>query len=129
VRSAADILKRVLTRTFAAPARLGANPAVLVLILMSLALLRAATARRQTHLQLLAKNVFVRSCPARCQRTTGETYISAVEIQSNALTQLRHHILRQTGIGATRAHLRAAIAFFNATDQRLADIAAHVGVG
>jgi hypothetical protein len=54
--------------------------------------------------------------------------VRAVEIEPDALPELLDHLLGQAGIGACGAGLRAGIAFVDAADQRLADVAPHVGM-
>lgn len=51
--------------------------------------------------------------------TSRRADVGAVEVEPDALTQFKHHLLAQTGVGTHGAGLRAIEALFDAADERL----------
>jgi hypothetical protein len=58
---------------------------------MTLAFFCASGASQLTHFDHRAQHVFVRAGATRCQRSSGITYIRAIQIEPNALPQLLDH--------------------------------------
>lgn len=127
-RPAADGSHRHSAGILAASASLRTDSAMHVLTCVPLALLGASGARQPAHLECRAQYVLVRAGAPGGQRPGGLAYIGAIHVRANALAQLLHGGLGQARIGATDAGLCAAEAFFDASDQRCAEVAPHIGM-
>jgi hypothetical protein len=101
--SSTDVAHRLLAGLLAATTSLSADPAVLVVPGMALALLPANLAGGRADLKHLPQNLFIRSRAPRRQGAGGGTNIRAIEIEPDALLQLLDHLLGQAGIGACGA--------------------------
>jgi len=103
----------VVARLLAAAADLGANTAVLVMGGMLLALSTTGLARRRAGLDDRPQDAQVRR--GLTDRDPGGRVagVSAVEAEANAAHHLAHVVLREIGVGATRATGGAVEALFD----------------
>jgi hypothetical protein len=81
---------------FALSARVGADPAVLVVARVPLTLF--ASAGGDARIEHLADDLFVRACSARGERCGPGAHIGAIQIQPNALTQLGIPLLGKAAV-------------------------------
>jgi hypothetical protein len=125
---AADVLSREPAGMLAAAALFGAEPAMLVSVGVALAFLCARAARELADFESAQQHFLVRPCPSRRQPCGGFAQIGAIEIEADALTQLGDVGLRQTGVRASRARLRARETFVDAPNQQRAEISFHFGM-
>ena len=104
-----DVPHRLLAGLLAATTSLSADPAVLVVPGMVLALLPAKLAGGRTDLKHLPQNLFIRSRAPRHQGACGGAHVGAVEIEPDALLQLLDHFLgtRQASAHAVQARAQA----------------------
>ena len=120
---------RYLAGIFTAAAVLRADSAMLVFASVTLAFLGTSRARDLTGFNCRAQDVFVRARSARGQGAGGFAQISTIQIETNALTQALDHRLRKTRICARDAGLCAGKALIDASHERRAEIALHIGMG
>jgi len=112
----------------ATPALLGADAAVLVMGSMLFAFLRADPARQRACLDHRSQHVVVRTGAPGGERSRGRANVGTIQVQADALAKLGRALLCNAGVGTRGARLRASIARLDASDQRLADAALHVGM-
>jgi hypothetical protein len=94
---------QVVARLLAAAADLGANTAVLVMGGMPLALSTTGLARRGAGLDHRPQDAQIRRGLTYRDPGGRVACISAVEAEANAAHHLVHVVLREIGVGATRA--------------------------
>jgi hypothetical protein len=113
---------------FAAAADLGANPAMLVVLRVPVAFVRAEAAGEGAGFEQRANEFFVGAGSARRNRSHGQAEVGAIEIKTNALPQLRDAALSDAGVGAGNAALSAIVALFDTAYQRIIGLAFDIGV-
>jgi hypothetical protein len=101
---------------------------MLVLLRVLFAFFRAESTRNCASLDHCLQHFSVRSNAPGCKRSSRRAHIGTIEIQSNTLAKHRELLLREACIGTSRAGLGARITGLDASDQRLADAALHVGM-
>ncbi|MEO1819778.1 hypothetical protein [Pseudomonas sp.] len=124
-----DFVQRRFAGLRAAFAGLGADPAVLVLLGVTLAFVAAPAARIIAGLDHCSKNLNIRSGAPGRHRSGCRTNVGAIEIQPDALPELRNHIFRQARVSAGRAGLCAAICFFDELDEPVGCAALNMRMG
>jgi hypothetical protein len=120
--------KRALARRFTAPAGLGPDAAMLVLVRVSLPLVTTDAARGNTRIEHLSNDLFVGSRSTVADGRKGLAHVCAVEVESNALSKLSNHVFSKACIGARGARLRTGVRRLDRVNQRLIHVAAHIGV-
>lgn len=101
VRSSARLLhrrKQLLTSLLAATTSFGADAAMLVHLGVALALLRARPAGLAARFELRLRSGCVVLGLASQDAASGVADVGAVQVQPDALTQLRDHLLGQTSV-------------------------------
>jgi hypothetical protein len=104
-----DTPQSLLAGRFALSARVGADSAVLVVARVPLTFFAAQAAGRDTRVEHLADDLFIRACSAVGERCCRGAHISAIQIQPNALTQQGNPLLGKAAVRTWRARLRARI--------------------
>ena len=107
-------------RLLAAAAGFGADPAVLVVMGMPLALISTGTARCGAGLDGRTEDAEIELRLARHHPAGGVAEIGAVKTQSNAADHVSDVLLGETRVGARGARGRAVDAVVNAAKKRLA---------
>jgi hypothetical protein len=115
-----------LSATFAG---LGADPAVLVLLGVTLAFFATPAARFTACLDHCSKNLNIRSGSPGRHRTGCRTDVGAIQVQPDALPELGHHIFSQARVSAGRAGLCATVCFFNELDKPVGCAALNMRMG
>jgi hypothetical protein len=110
---AAQNLRAVL---LAAAARIGANPAVRVMAGVPGAFVGACTAGCGTGFKQATDRVLVGPFPPRQDAARDHANVGAIEIETNALAQVRDHVFPQARIGAGGTGLRAVVTGLDAAD-------------
>ena len=82
---------------------------------------RAGVKKRRQHLDVMTR-------PTSPDRARRGAKVGAVEVQPNALAELREPLLCEAGVGAGGACLCAGIAFLDAAEQRAILAASNVGM-
>jgi len=95
---------------------------------MPLTLVAANAASHGAYVQHPANDFVVGPCSARRDAAGDITDIGAIQVQPDALDQVLHHILSQTGVGARRAGLGAGVTLFNTADKGVVGASSHVWV-
>ena len=113
----------------AAPAGLGADFAVFVMLRMLLALFRAEAAGRAASLDDRRQDLFIRARAARGHGAGRNADIGAVKIEPDALLELLNVVLGEAGVCAGRAGLRARVTFLDTAQQRVGVFAPNIGMG
>ena len=83
-----------------APAFFGADPAMLVMPCMLLAFLGADATCERTGFDHRTEHVLIGPRAARGERSGCTAHVGAIQVESNALPQLRHVVFREAGIRA-----------------------------
>ena len=73
---------------------------MLVLARMPLAFFATDAAGGDTHVKQFADDLFVRPRSSAAESSEGVAHVCAVEVQPDALTELRHHLFCETRVGA-----------------------------
>src|SRR5215207_615523 len=94
-----------------------------------LALLRAKPAGGGADAEHAAHHFVIGTCPPGHDAAGDVADVGAIEVQADALGQLLHHALRQAGVGTGGTGLGAGIAFLDAADQGIIDLALDGRVG
>jgi hypothetical protein len=124
-----DCAESAVTSLLAAATDFGANAAMLMFVGVPFAFIRAQAAGEGAGFERRAEKFFVRACSPRPDRRRCEADVGAVEIETNALSQMRDTVFHDASVGAGNAGLRAIVAFFNAADQRVIGLAFYIRVG
>jgi hypothetical protein len=129
LRTSAKILNRRATRFLARAADVSTHPAMLVHVRMPFAFGTAHRTSKLTQLDHHAEHVLIGTGTPRCQRARRVTNVRAVEIEPNALAQLRDRRFGHARIGARGTGLRACIASVDTVDQRGIETTPRVRMG
>src|SRR5205085_3423837 len=109
--------EQLTARLLAAPTRLRADPAVLVMVCVALTLVAAALTCLRAGFDDRARHVRVVFRLPRGHPTGGGADIRTVEIEPDALREHLHVLFAEAGVGAHRAGLRAGVALVDAAGQ------------
>jgi hypothetical protein len=127
--ASAHIFQSRLTCIGAAIARVGADPAVLVLSGMAFAFFTASPTCLCTGLDRSPQNLDVGSCTPGRHRSRCSADVGAIEVQPDALPEFVDHLFRQAGVGAGRAGLRTVIRLFDELQEPIGRVTLNVRVG
>ena len=119
IPGSAERAEQVAAGLLAAPAHLGADPAVLVHVRVPLALVAAGLASGGARLEHCTCDVRVVGGVPREHPPGGPAHVGAVEARADALTQVRDHVLAEIGVGARGAGLGALHAGLDAGEELL----------
>ena len=111
--SLVELLHEVVTRLFAAAARLHADFTVFVHLGVLLALVAAELAGGSARLELRFEERHLGLRLPREDARGGLANVGAIQVQADAVAQVGDHLFRKTGVGARGADLDAVEGAFN----------------
>lgn len=109
-----NLFHRIRACALASATRFRADAAMFMFARVLLAFFGAASTGERAEFERHTKHRLIAAGAASGECTCGVTHVGAIQIQTNALPEFLHHLLSETGIGATDTSLRARKTFFDA---------------